>query len=98
MKFQLMRRPIELRSYLFVCLLLASALAAPDCSVRDQSAPRLLYASTIAGTAHEFGEPFGVAAKGDSIYISDGDKGVIWAINGSTASKFAGGLDTPSGI
>ena len=58
----------------------------------------LLHTSTIAGTNAEIGEPFGVATRGDDIYISDGQNGEIWRITAGKASVFAAGLDTPSGI
>ncbi|MGB4987604.1 MAG: hypothetical protein WBO10_00080, partial [Pyrinomonadaceae bacterium] len=56
------------------------------------------YVSTAAGTNKEFGEPFGIAVKNDSIYVSDGQNDKIWKIDGGNATVFAEGLDTPSGI
>ncbi|MEQ1603779.1 MAG: hypothetical protein ABL999_02830 [Pyrinomonadaceae bacterium] len=58
----------------------------------------LRYVSTIAGLKAEIGEPFGIAVKGSTIYVSDGQNGKIWAINGGALTVFAEGLDTPSGI
>lgn len=54
---------------------------------------------TIAGSNSEFGEPFGIAFKGNEIYIGDGERGKILkiAVDGAT-TDFAIGLDTPSGI
>ncbi len=55
--------------------------------------------STFAGINKEFGEPFGIAIKGSDIYVSDGEKGIIWKLGEKKQSeKFASGLDTPSGI
>jgi len=56
------------------------------------------YASTVAGTGKEFGEPFGIAVKGKEIYVSDGQNDKIWRIDSKGVSVFAEGLDTPSGI
>ncbi len=54
---------------------------------------------TLAGLDGHIGEPFGVAVKGRDIYVSDGENGVIWKIaSDGTATEFAVGLDTPSGI
>lgn len=56
------------------------------------------YASTIAGTGKEIGEPFGIAVKGSDIYVSDGQNDKIWRIDKKGIAVFAEGLDTPSGI
>ena len=56
------------------------------------------YVATIAGIKGEFGEPFGIAVKGSDVYVSDGQSGKIWRINGGTPTVFAYGLDTPSAI
>src|SRR5690348_13470721 len=58
----------------------------------------LAFVSTIAGKKGEFGEPFGVATRGSDIFVSDGDKGVIWVLNSGEPRIFAEGLDTPSGL
>lgn len=63
--------------------------------------PRVVFNSvhTLAGTNREFGEPFGIAAKGSEIYLSDGDQGKIWKLSeNGLVTLFAQGLDTPSGI
>lgn len=65
----------------------------------ETSSRPLSYTTTLAGGQGQFGEPFGVAFKGGDIYVSDGDKGVIWKISADgTASRFAAGFNTPSGI
>jgi len=56
------------------------------------------YAATVAGTSGEFGEPFGIAAKGSDVFVSDGQNDQIWRITGGKPTVFAAGLDTPSGI
>lgn len=56
------------------------------------------FVSTLAGTGGDFGEPFGIAVKGNDIFVSDGRNDTIWRITGGKASVFAAGLDTPSGI
>ncbi|MGQ0541885.1 MAG: hypothetical protein ACT4O9_08555 [Blastocatellia bacterium] len=57
------------------------------------------HVKTIAGHNGEFGEPFGIAIKGQDIYVSDGESGKIHklAANGRI-EDFAVGLDTPSGM
>ncbi len=56
------------------------------------------YASTIAGTGNEIGEPFGIAVNGSDIYVSDGQNNKIWRIDRKGLTVFAEGLDTPSAI
>ncbi|MGI8787186.1 MAG: hypothetical protein ACR2HG_05430 [Pyrinomonadaceae bacterium] len=54
---------------------------------------------TILSDNAKFGEPFGIAIKDNSVYVSDGDAGKIWRI--SNAQNFAvltDKLDTPSQI
>lgn len=58
----------------------------------------LKFVSTIAGVSGEFGEPFGIAAKGDEIYASDGLNGKILRIANGKTDVFANGFDTPSAI
>ena len=54
---------------------------------------------TISGINSEFGEPFGVAVKGDEIFISDGEKGTVvkFTKDGKT-QVLTDKLDTPSQI
>lgn len=65
---------------------------------RDRSPRSFQHVSTLAGTGGEFGEPFGIAVRGKSIYVSDGQAGKIWRIEDGTATVYAEGLNTPSGI
>lgn len=58
----------------------------------------LTHVSTVAGLTGEFGETFGIATKGDEIYVSDGQHGKIWRIRGAEVTVFAEGLHTPSAI
>ncbi|MGH9818939.1 MAG: hypothetical protein ACRD43_02120 [Pyrinomonadaceae bacterium] len=60
---------------------------------------QLSRAATLAGKNREFGEPFGIAVRGDTTYISDGQNGKIVSISKTgTISTIAEGLDTPSAI
>jgi hypothetical protein len=54
---------------------------------------------TLAGINREFGEPFGIAVKGEEIYVSDGENGKILKIfkDGRT-EILTDKLDTPSQI
>lgn len=54
--------------------------------------------ATVAGTSGEFGEPFGIAANGSGVYVSDGQAGKIWVLDGHKPRLFAEGLATPSAI
>ncbi len=56
------------------------------------------FVKTTAGQSGEIGEPFGIAVRGNEIFVSDGQNDKIWRIVGNEASVFAEGLDTPSGI
>ena len=55
--------------------------------------------TTFTGTNEKFGEPFGVAVRNDEIYISDGEKGIVWRISRDGSMQiFAENLNTPSQI
>ncbi|MBK7394473.1 MAG: hypothetical protein IPI64_14465 [Chloracidobacterium sp.] len=56
------------------------------------------FVSTVAGTGGEFGEPFGIAVRGNDVFVTDGQNDQIWRISDGKATVFAAGLDTPSGI
>src|SRR6476660_1121470 len=56
------------------------------------------FASTIAGANGEFGETFGIAVKGDDIYVSDGQNGKILKIRDGKATAVWEDLNTPSGL
>jgi len=60
--------------------------------------PPYSHVSTLAGITGEFGEPFGIAAKGRDIYVSDGQNGKIWLVSGGKLTTFVEGFDTPSAI
>lgn len=61
--------------------------------------PSFTDVTTLAGLSGEFGEPFGVAAKNDEVFVSDGESGKIWRLakNGQII-VFTENLDTPSAI
>lgn len=66
---------------------------------RDAPSRVLVTATTLAGFNREFGEPFGVAVKGDDVFVSDGEAGKIWKISAEgVVTLFAEGLNTPSAI
>ncbi len=95
-----MKRLLKNLSAPKLLILLLLPLFDSSCFFR-QSTTRLPLdkAKTIAGMNREFGEPFGIAVRKNEIYVSDGEKGVIWKIvNNSIPQKFASGLDTPSQI
>ena len=55
--------------------------------------------TTVAGANNEFGEPFGVAVKGDDTYVSDGADGRIFRVGKNGLHiDFTSGFETPSGI
>lgn len=58
----------------------------------------LRFVSTVSGIGGGFGEPFGIAVKGDDVFVSDGQNEKIWKITGGVTSVFAEGLHTPSGL
>jgi sugar lactone lactonase YvrE len=54
---------------------------------------------TLAGFKREFGEPFGIAVKGEEIYVSDGDAGKIFRVfKDGRIEVFSDKFDTPSQI
>ncbi len=59
---------------------------------------RPVHVTTLAGMNGEFGEPFGVALRGGTTYVSDGELDRIWRIDASGPTIFASGLNTPSAI
>ncbi|MBP9110901.1 MAG: SMP-30/gluconolactonase/LRE family protein [Pyrinomonadaceae bacterium] len=56
------------------------------------------YVTAIAGLSGDIGEPFGIAVRGNEIFVSDGQNDKIWRINGSEISAYSEGLTTPSGM
>jgi len=89
--------PIKPVLIILVCWISLSVLS---CGKPASTGPNdLRKVRTLAGVNREFGEPFGIAVKGDVIYVSDGQNGKILTVsNAGTISTFAEGLDTPSGI
>lgn len=78
------------------CLLL---FVAKGCLLRQSTHPIPVTIATFAGLNGEFGEPFGIAERNGAVFVSDGEKGVIWRIsNGNKIEQFVAGLETPSGI
>lgn len=57
------------------------------------------FVSAFAGRDGSFGEPFGVATRDGVVYVSDGERNVIWKVDAAgTPAIFASGFDTPSQI
>jgi len=78
-------------------VILTIAFFAVSCS----NAPKgeLRFVSTVAGSNAAFGEPFGIAVKGNEVYVSDGEAGKIFRLTAEgSVAEFAADLDTPSGI
>ena len=86
------------KTAIFLLIIMAAALLA-GCGNTANTEPLYTNASTLAGTAREFEEPFGIAVKGEEIFVSDGGKNLIYRVlaNGSV-NVFATGFDTPSAI
>lgn len=54
---------------------------------------------TLSGINREFGEPFGIAVKGEEIYVSDGENGKIFRVfKDGSMQVFTDKLNTPSNI
>jgi len=103
MKRSRTRKPITIKNSLLaaiVCGLLLGVLAVVLWFAWPaKTAGTYRFVSTVAGTQKEFGEPFGVAVRGSSIYVSDGQNGKMFEL--STDGKILseeGEFDTPSGI
>jgi hypothetical protein len=55
--------------------------------------------TTLAGTTEKFGEPFGIAIRGGEIFVSDGERGIIWRVaRDGNMQVFTDKLNTPSQI
>ena len=76
----------------FACLLLAS------CGGTETPERGFRSVRSIAGPESGFGEPFGIAALGDEIFVSDGQHGRIMRISGHMAPVLETDLSTPSGL
>jgi sugar lactone lactonase YvrE len=86
--------------YLFLTLAAIVFLAfLSACQSGTSERKPLTTVSTFAGLNERFGEPFGVVARDGEVYVSDGEKGVIWKIDASGAMQIlTDKLDTPSHI
>lgn len=81
-------------------LLLFSAIFSASCTWnREPERVPWTNVATLAGLNREFGEPFGIAVKGEEIYVSDGENGKIFRVfKDGQIEVFADKLDTPSHI
>lgn len=77
-----------------VVILIGFSLFLAQCS---SDVPAFRFTSTVAGTNGEFGEPFGIAARGDDLFVSDGANGTIVTLIKGGQGVWSG-LDTPAGI
>ncbi len=76
----------------------ALAACAFGCGSESRVVP-LQRVTTAVNLGDKLAEPFGIAAKGDEIYFSDGNSGKIHRYSAAAGvSEFAAGLDTPSAI
>lgn len=75
-------------------------VTAPSCFFKSGETERLTEVRTLVGADGKIGEPFGIAAAGDKIYISDGESGKIFVAgpDGSEMRLLTDQLDTPSHI
>lgn len=70
-----------------------------SCGIIKEKQKPFTKVSTFAGVAERFGEPFGVAVRGDEIFVSDGETGKIWRVSRDGSMRvFAENFDTPSQI
>ena len=74
-------------------------LSGISCSKIKNERNPLSKVTTFAGTAERFGEPFGVAVRGEEIFVSDGEQGKIWRVSRDGAMQIlTDKLNTPSQI
>jgi len=74
-----------------------AALVLAGCG--DEGAPyQFSRVSTPFSLDDKLAEPFGIAVRGDEIFIGDGNSGRIFRSGKTGLDEFAAGLDTPSGI
>ena len=88
------------RNYLVLLGLSCLALFSFGCGKPAKTQPGdLKNVTTLAGFNREIGEPFGIAVKDGTVYVSDGQNGKVLTVSSTGAiAILAQGLDTPSGI
>ncbi len=81
-------------------LALISLIFSVSCARLEKSAPvPFSKIRTITNDLEKFGEPFGIAAKDDEIFLSDGETGKIWRAAGNqTFTVLTDKFHTPSQI
>lgn len=90
--------PVNFRSIavaIFLYLSVAGLLSACGEESRPYSFRRV---STAVNLSDKLAEPFGIAVRGDEVYIADGNSGRILKASGGALTQFATGLKTPSAI
>lgn len=80
---------------LLLCVVL---LFSASCKKAEPEAVDFRSVRSIAGPESGIGEPFGMAVKGNEVFVSDGAAGKIWRISGGVVSEYASGFNTPSGL
>ncbi|MGI9036839.1 MAG: hypothetical protein ACR2GD_12485 [Pyrinomonadaceae bacterium] len=89
------------RVFLIAKILILFCLPLIFAACREKKIERqtLSKTATVAGFRREFGEPFGVAAKDNLLYVSDGEKGAIFRVSmDGKIEVVTDKLDTPSQI
>ncbi len=85
---------------IFVFLLIFHTAFFVSCNLKSEPERKVWTGvKTLAGTNREFGEPFGIAVKGEEIYVSDGENGkIIKVFKDGRTEVLTDKLDTPSEI
>ena len=75
-------------------------LTAASCTQKPEEKPKpFTKVATLTSATEKIGEPFGIAVKGDEIFVSDGETGRILKISkNGVSSVLTDKLDTPSQI
>lgn len=87
------------KSLNFGLILIIALTIFAACAKREDGRKAWTGVKTFAGFNREFGEPFGLAFKGENLYVSDGENGKILRVTKDGAVEtVTDKLNTPSGI
>ncbi|MGI9056338.1 MAG: hypothetical protein ACR2F2_11115 [Pyrinomonadaceae bacterium] len=88
------------KTFTFCLILIIQSIFLLSCNWKNEPERKIWSGvKTLAGINGEFGEPFGVAVKGEEIFVSDGENGKIFKIfNDGRSEVLTDKLDTPSQI